>query len=66
MQGGGKRGSGGMGQGQGRGGRQGGFGFGPGGQCVCPSCGHSIPHQRGVPCSQKKCPQCGAVMTRQG
>ena len=45
-------------------GRMGGRGLGPGGECVCPKCGHSIPHQRGVPCHKQKCPKCGAAMTR--
>ena len=54
----------GMGQGQGRG-RMGGFAMGPGGNCVCPNCGKTLPHQQGVPCSQVKCPSCGAAMTRQ-
>lgn len=35
------------------------------GTCVCPQCGHQEPHERGVPCTEKKCGQCGAVMTRQ-
>lgn len=50
-------------QGGGRGGR-GGQGFGPGGQCVCPSCGTKVPHKRGTPCNQIKCPKCGTMMTR--
>ena len=57
----------GMGRGKGRGGgrgRMGGFGLGPGGYCICPSCGYKVPHQRGVPCYQTKCPRCGAAMTR--
>jgi predicted Fe-Mo cluster-binding NifX family protein len=33
--------------------------------CVCPQCGNQEPHQRGVPCMQKKCAKCGAAMTRQ-
>lgn len=56
-------GGGGMGMGQGRG-RMGGFAMGPGGNCVCPSCGKTAPHQQGTPCTQMKCPACGAVMTR--
>jgi predicted Fe-Mo cluster-binding NifX family protein len=35
------------------------------GTCVCPQCGRQEPHERSVPCMQKKCVQCGAVMTRQ-
>lgn len=35
------------------------------GNCVCLKCGHTESHKRGVPCSQKKCSQCGALMTRQ-
>jgi len=34
------------------------------GICVCPQCGHQEPHERGVPCMQKKCAKCGALMTR--
>ncbi|RLB00963.1 MAG: hypothetical protein DRG83_10810 [Deltaproteobacteria bacterium] len=57
----------GKGQGRGRGGGQGrGFGGrGPGGTCVCPACGEKVPHQRGVPCPQVKCPKCGASMVRE-
>jgi predicted Fe-Mo cluster-binding NifX family protein len=33
--------------------------------CVCPQCGHTQAHERGIPCMQKNCAQCGAVMTRQ-
>jgi electron transport complex protein RnfB len=54
----------GRGQGQGGGRRGGGFGGGPGGFCVCPACGQKVPHQRGVPCFEVKCPDCGTVMTR--
>ncbi len=45
-------------------GLMGGFGLGPGGQCVCPNCGHKLSHNRGVPCYQQKCPKCGTSMTR--
>lgn len=32
--------------------------------CVCSECGETEPHQRGVPCSQSTCPNCGARMRR--
>ncbi|MFA5074166.1 MAG: hypothetical protein WC539_09770 [Nitrospirota bacterium] len=61
----------GLGAGQGRGSGGGGRGqmggrsaAGPGGECVCPKCGHKEPHERGMPCTQKKCPQCGITLTR--
>ena len=38
---------------------------GPGGYCVCPSCGYKAKHVIGVPCSRKKCPKCGTIMTRE-
>jgi hypothetical protein len=68
----GGRGGGGAGMGQGRGqgrqgrpgGRGGGRGLGPGGVCVCPSCGTTAQHQQGQPCFEMKCPKCGAMMTR--
>ena len=53
----------GRGAGMGRG-RMGGFGLGPSGECVCPKCGFRVPHQRGIPCFQHKCPQCGTPMVR--
>jgi len=50
----------------GGGGRMGGpYSAGPGGNCVCPKCGNSVPHQQGQPCNQKNCPNCGTEMTRQ-
>lgn len=64
----GRQGRGKGGQGQGRGGRGQGSGYGTSANadtCVCPKCGHQAPHQRGVPCMQQKCAQCGASMTRQ-
>ncbi len=46
-------------------GRMGGpFAAGPGGECVCPICGYREPQVRGSPCINKKCPKCGAKMTR--
>jgi hypothetical protein len=38
---------------------------GPTGNCVCPKCGHVEPHERGNPCVERTCPQCGTTMTRQ-
>jgi len=76
MRGTGGRGGGG-GQGGGFGGRQGGGrgqragrmggpkAAGPEGFCVCPQCGRKEPHERGVPCTQKKCPNCGVPLTRE-
>jgi len=56
----------GLGRGVGSGrGRMGGYAAGPGGSCVCPSCGKKVEHQRGVPCNTTKCPECGAEMTRE-
>lgn len=56
-----------MGRGRGQGmGRMGGTspGAGPGGKCVCPSCGATAQHGIGVPCNTIKCPQCGTPMVR--
>jgi hypothetical protein len=64
-------GSGGRGGGSGRGrgagpGRMGGSqAAGPGGYCVCPSCGRRVKHVVGQPCYNKQCPKCGAQMVRE-
>ena len=47
-------------------GRMGGKGLGPGGKCVCPKCGYITSHERGTPCSQKKCPNCKIELARGG
>jgi len=54
----------GRGSGKGRGGgkRPGG---GPGGNCLCPQCGKTIPHKAGTPCYKTICPQCGLEMIRE-
>ncbi|MDY0270016.1 NifB/NifX family molybdenum-iron cluster-binding protein [Trichloromonas sp.] len=63
----------GMGQGQGQGqgqgiagrGRQGGaLGAGPSGFCLCPKCGHRQAHDRGRPCVEQLCPDCGTALIR--
>ncbi len=57
----------GTGSGRGRGaGRMGGNrpGAGPGGECVCPNCGHRLPHEAGIPCYNLSCPKCGTRMMR--
>ena len=64
-QGGGRGGGGGRGQGRGPGRMGGAKAAGPGGNCACPACGHSMPHQVGKPCYEHKCPKCGTTMTRE-
>ena len=38
--------------------------LGPGGKCVCPSCGAKVSHQRSIACDSTKCPNCGTTMER--
>jgi hypothetical protein len=56
---------GGRGQGQGPGRMGGPRAAGPGGECVCPKCGHKVPHQVGKPCYSVNCPNCGTAMLRE-
>jgi predicted Fe-Mo cluster-binding NifX family protein len=62
---------GGRGSGGGSGGRCRGAGAGPGDRtgvsdsCICPACGAKSPHERGIPCMQVNCPQCGKPMVRE-
>lgn len=39
---------------------------GPGGKCICPSCGTTKEHVQGVACTDVKCPSCGTAMQREG
>ena len=41
------------------------YGLGPMGFCICPKCEYKIPHQRGTPCQEEKCPRCGTKMLRE-
>jgi predicted Fe-Mo cluster-binding NifX family protein len=66
-----KSGSGGTGGGRGKRGGRGGRGAGRGtgrgeicGVCVCPNCGTTVDHVRGVPCFEVSCPKCGSSMSR--
>ena len=34
--------------------------------CVCPKCGYETDHERGRPCNQTECPDCGSKMTGKG
>ncbi|MDD2730983.1 MAG: cation diffusion facilitator family transporter [Candidatus Portnoybacteria bacterium] len=40
-------------------------GKGPEGYCVCEKCDYKTPHQRGVPCSSLKCPNCDIDLKRE-
>ncbi|MBD3229596.1 MAG: hypothetical protein GF329_15555 [Candidatus Lokiarchaeota archaeon] len=39
---------------------------GPGGFCVCPTCGYKTKHVPGKPCNQMTCPKCNTSLIRQG
>lgn len=32
--------------------------------CLCPACGTEVLHQRGIPCSEMRCPECDQPMVR--
>ena len=54
----------------GRGGGQGRMGgnrpgAGPGGYCICPSCGTKVGHSAGTPCASINCPSCKTRMVRE-
>jgi uncharacterized paraquat-inducible protein A len=40
--------------------------MGSGGDCICPKCTTIVPHRRGVPCQEERCPACNAKMLRVG
>jgi len=40
--------------------------MGRGGTCYCPKCDYRMPHRRGVPCQDERCPKCGAKLIREG
>jgi len=39
-----------------------GQGLGGSADCECPKCGEKVPHSRGIPCSETKCPKCQTPM----
>ena len=66
----GRGGGGGRGGGQGQGGGRGWGGgskpgSGPGGNCLCPKCGHKQPHQVGQRCMDVTCTKCGTRMIKE-
>lgn len=40
--------------------------MGSGGFCICVRCDVKIPHRRGVPCREHRCPECNRPMLREG
>ncbi|MBN1629685.1 MAG: hypothetical protein JW990_07975 [Thermoleophilia bacterium] len=49
----------------GRGRMDGPLAAGPGGDCICPGCGHRESHPTGEPCTEIACPECGTAMVRE-
>jgi len=39
---------------------------GPGGFCVCMSCGYRVAKRAGIPCTDLVCPRCGDRLVREG
>ena len=39
--------------------------LGPGGVCICPGCGFKTDKQRGLPCREMTCPDCGRKLLRE-
>jgi uncharacterized protein len=35
------------------------------GFCICLNCNTKLPHQPGIPCRERKCPNCGKIMIRE-
>ena len=52
------------GEGQGQGGPK--QGDGGTDTCICPKCGASASHERGIPCTSQTCPKCGSKMIGEG
>ena len=40
--------------------------LGKGGKCICPKCNTIVNHEKGIPCHDTKCQECGAKMLRVG
>ena len=40
--------------------------MGSGDRCICPKCGETIAHRRGISCQEEHCPACGAKLLREG
>ena len=34
--------------------------------CICVQCNTRIAHERGIPCREYKCPDCGRIMFKEG
>lgn len=37
-----------------------------GDHCICVRCDIKVWHERGIPCRQTQCPQCGKTMMKEG